>query len=213
MTNLKLEPLVFAIALIAIGVAILMAPTLRYVVRGWKAKRKDIMDGLSSSARYAYFAMFSPSETLPRDKAEASLQFEKLYEEWYGRRYFIVPASLLLITGLCAASLVVFSALQALKYGGNPLFEIPAPAVAALCGAFLWVVNDHISRARRLDFSPADVLWGVLRLVIAVPDGLCVCRCGCQRRGSICRFRVGCLSVGWIAANVEAPSQESAERR
>ena len=36
----------------------------------------------------------------------------------------------------------------------------------------MWVVSDFISRSRRMDFSPADVMWGALRLVISVPLGL-----------------------------------------
>ena len=36
----------------------------------------------------------------------------------------------------------------------------------------MWVVSDFIWRARRMDFSPADVLWGTLRLFIAAPMGL-----------------------------------------
>jgi hypothetical protein len=36
----------------------------------------------------------------------------------------------------------------------------------------MWVVSDFISRARRLDFSPADIMWGSLRLFILAPMGL-----------------------------------------
>src|SRR5262249_36776758 len=50
-------------------------------------------------------------------------------------------------------------------------FDMEKTAIAAIAGAYMWTVNDFISRARRLDFAPADVFWGVLRLVIAVPMG------------------------------------------
>jgi hypothetical protein len=48
--------------------AALLAPLIRYLAIGWRAKRKDIMDGMSAYARFAYFQMFSRSETLPQRK-------------------------------------------------------------------------------------------------------------------------------------------------
>lgn len=150
---------------------VLMQPMLRYVRSGWKAKRKDIMDSLSPKARLAYYLMFNGSEPRPKTTEQACEQFERFYTAWYGRRYFIVPGVLLGLTGLIATSAVVFSVLGEQLFAPNPLFKIPIIAIASLGGAYLWVVNDHISRARRLDFSPADVMWGVLRVVIAVPMG------------------------------------------
>jgi hypothetical protein len=41
-----------------------------------------------------------------------------------------------------------------------------------MAGAYMFVVSDFISRSRRMDFSPADVMWGSLRLFISVPLGL-----------------------------------------
>ena len=46
--------------LIVVGLATMMAPFFAYVIVGWKAKRKDIMDGFDKDARLAYFKMFSP---------------------------------------------------------------------------------------------------------------------------------------------------------
>jgi hypothetical protein len=54
----------------------------------------------------------------------------------------------------------------------KPRIELNAVALSALAGAYMWVVGDFISRARRMDFSPADILWGSLRLFISAPMGL-----------------------------------------
>jgi len=51
-------------------------------------------------------------------------------------------------------------------------FRLNYTGLAAIAGAYMWVVGDFIWRARRMDFSPADVLWGTLRLFIAAPLGL-----------------------------------------
>ena len=158
------------IAIILAAVALLMMPLLRYIVVGWQAKRKDIMDGLNADARLAYFEMFSRSESTP-SAADASAQFERLYARWYGRRFFVGPLLLLLLVGVIAITLVVLTVLHVNHYVSNPFFDIPNTAIAAIAGAYLWTVNDFISRARRLDFAPSDVFWGALRLIIAVPMG------------------------------------------
>jgi hypothetical protein len=150
---------------------ILMQPLLRYVCTGWNAKRKDIMDSLNPKARLSYYLMFGCSEPRPTSAAEACVSFENLYYKWYGRRYFIGPGILLGLTSFTATAAVVVTVLGKGLLASNPLFNIGVIASAALGGAYLWVVNDHIGRARRLDFSPADVMWSVLRIVIAVPMG------------------------------------------
>jgi hypothetical protein len=150
--------------------AAIMLPLIRYVWVGWKAKRKDIMDGLSADARLAYFKMFI-RDGKERTPAQASAEFEALYEQWYGRRFFLLPGLLLLLVALLGSTLVTFSALAGIGCVTNIVCAIPDTAIAALAGAFLWSVNDMISRSRRLDFSPSDVLWSVLRFIVAVPMG------------------------------------------
>ena len=142
--------LLVALLLISVGTSILLAPVCRYVVVGWKAKRKDIMDGLDSKARLAYFKMFNPSEARPQSEAAASAAFESLYAQWYGRRYFVVPTLLFLLVGLSGVTLAVFTALHERGYIENAFFDIPVTALAAIAGAYLWVTNDHIRRSRRL---------------------------------------------------------------
>jgi hypothetical protein len=158
------------IVIISAGVALLMMPLLRYIVVGWRAKRKDIMDGLNADARLAYFEMFSRAEPRP-SAAKASAEFERLYARWYGRRFFVAPSLLLLLVGVIEITLVIFTVLQRRGHISNPFFDVPDTAIAAIAGAYMWTVNDFISRARRLDFSPSDILWGALRLIIAVPMG------------------------------------------
>ncbi len=159
-------------ALVAlIGLATLLMPCARYLTIGWRAKRTDIMDGLNADARVAYFAMFCRANAaVAAGKAEES--FDQLYERWYGRRHFWGPGILLVIVGLVVVTALTLTSLHRLQFlQSNPFFDLPTTALAALAGAYLWVVNDLISRARRLDFSPADVQWGVLRFVIAIPLG------------------------------------------
>jgi hypothetical protein len=160
----------FAVLLVLLGETALLGPLIRYLIVGWEAKRRDIMNGLSTDARLSYFEMFQRDRDPPAP-GRVHHDFERLYGRWYGRRYFAAPAVLLTLTGLIVVAVVVFSALDERGFLVNPLFNVPWPATAALAGAFMWSVNDMVSRSRRLDFSPSDVWWANLRLTVAIPMG------------------------------------------
>jgi hypothetical protein len=160
----------FAVLLVLLCETALLGPLIRYLIVGWEAKRRDIMNGLSSDARLSYFEMFQ-RDRIPPAHGRVHHEFERLYSRWYGRRYFAAPALLLTLTGLIVVALVVFSALDERGFLVNPLFNVPWPATAALAGAFMWSVNDMVSRSRRLDFSSSDVWWANLRLTVAIPMG------------------------------------------
>jgi hypothetical protein len=196
---MTIDPSVVCTLLIACGTVLILWPLVQYVATGWRARRKDIMDGLSTDARSAYFEMFDRSvRKPPRDQAHA--RFEELYDRWYGRRFYLLPGALLFLLSLSAMAGVTLTALSFAKYITNPLFELPAPAVAALAGAYLWVVDDHIARARRLDFSPADVLWGALRLIIAVPMGYAFAAAATPMLGTFVAFAIGAFPLTALTA-------------
>jgi hypothetical protein len=188
-----------AILLTVCSTATFLQPMLRYVVVGWSAKRRDIMNGLSPGARCAYFLMFGSGDLAPQPR-EAATEFEKLYDSWYGRRYFILPGLLLFIVGAIAATSVVFSIAARGPYPGNPVFNLSPIAISAISGAYLWVVDDHIARARRLDFSPADVMWAVLRIVISVPMGYALTAFGTvQSAAPFIAFGIGAFPLSTLA--------------
>jgi hypothetical protein len=180
--------------LISSATLVLVLPLLQYVAAGWRARRSEIMDGLSADARYAYFRMFIQSKERPT-REEAFKKFEEMYTHWYGRRFFAVPGILLLVVGGSAAAIEVMTALQLVNFSTDPLFVLPTPAVAAVSGAYLWVVNDHISRARRLDFAPSDVLWGVLRLIISIPMGYAFASLAKPDVGAFVAFALGAFPL------------------
>ena len=154
-----------------IGLTGLLMPFLRYLITGWSAKSNDILDGLDADARVAYFAMFLRVAPAPHPTA-ALARFDRFYRRWYGRWHFLGPGALYAATAIvvCVAlttcGLMLLTVLPPLPAG-----RVPTTALAALGGAYLWVANDLISRARRLDFAPADLQWASLRLVIAIPMG------------------------------------------
>ena len=184
--------------LIAAGVATPLVPFLHYVAAGWKAKRQDIMDGLSEDARIAYVKMFTRDESLaqPSTPADGPSPFLAFYSKWYGRRFFVAPGILLTLVTLCAVTAVAMTALHQVQYiAQNPLFDVPAAAVAATAGAYMWVANDLISRTRRRDLAPSDVMWGVLRLVIAVPMGYAFASVAAESVGPFVAFALGAFPL------------------
>jgi hypothetical protein len=158
-------------AVFAIGLTGLLMPFGRYLITGWLAKRDDILDGLDADARVAYFTMFIRTGP-PPDRNAAMVEFDRFYRRWYGRWHFLGPgllygaAAIVVCVALTTSGLLLLAVLPPLPTG-----HVPTTALAALGGAYLWVANDLISRARRLDFAPADIQWAALRLVIAIPMG------------------------------------------
>lgn len=190
------------VLLIFIGTATMMAPLIHYVIVGWQAKRKDIMDSLNADACLLYFKMFSPAE-VPDSLEKAAPAFERLYKRWYGRQFFVVPGLLLFLTAVTAVAIVTLTALHMCNYLKNPLFDLPETGMAAVAGAYMWIVNDLTSRARRLDFAPSDVQWALLRLVIAVPMGYALAAVAAKPVGPFLAFAVGAFPLAKLTSMLQ----------
>jgi hypothetical protein len=169
--------LIVLMALVLIATGVLALPLIRYLQTGWSAKRADIMDALSAKSRLRYFEMFDRTHRQSEDTAVVALN--RFYIRWYGRRLYLSSFCMLLaVAGITtylsistALALYVDSALQINVFHRFAWIPVQPLGIAALSGAYMWVVNDFTSRARRLDFAPSDVHWGVLRLAIALPLG------------------------------------------
>ena len=170
--NLAAEmPEILLAIFVILATILIMAPVARFLYSGWGAKREDIMDGQSVNARHKYFAMFHRTKSI--DKNEAFDRFDEFYIQWYGRKRYVSPTTLLFVVGLVSSYVGISSAMylncSIAKFQAPVL--LPPLALYALSGGYLWVVNDFIRRSRKLDLAPSDIYWGVLRLVIAIPLG------------------------------------------
>lgn len=159
-----------ASVLISIGTFVVMTPVVHFIIAGWAAKRKDIMDGFDDNARLEYFKMFGRSVACS-SAAEAATEFIKFHSRWYGRRYFIAPFVLLFLTSAIGVAAIAATGLNRLGYTIFNIARLPDTALAAFAGAYLWVADDLILRARRLDMAPSDLMWAALRLAISIPMG------------------------------------------
>ena len=91
MTTVHVEPLWTCALVTLCAFLVLMQPTLRYTITGWKAKRKDILDSLNPDARRTYFLMFAGGQDPPKDPDEASTRFEEFYTGLVRPPVLLVP--------------------------------------------------------------------------------------------------------------------------
>lgn len=196
------------IALITMALAAVMLPLLRFLSTGWYAKRRDIVDGLNENACLAYFKMFCRNGNVPPPDL-ACADFSELYEKWYGRKKFIAPGVLLLFVSLIAVTSVVFTILKSLNFVTNPFFDLPVAAITAIAGAYMWVVNDLISRARRLDMAPSDLQWGALRLIIAVPVGYAFASIAAKEMAPFVTFGLGTFPISTLTSMLQRSTNKA----
>jgi hypothetical protein len=159
------------IAMVLLATFVLVLPVLHHLYIGWAAKRADIMDALSPESRLRYFEMFDRTQTLTEETANQAMN--DFYIRWYGRWRYAPTVLLLVAVTLVTNYLAISSALALYAKGFEGFQWIPIQplGIAAMSGAYMWVVNDFTWRARRLDLQPSDVHWAVLRLAIALPLG------------------------------------------
>lgn len=160
---------------------LLVFPIFTYVAIGWRANREDIDNSITDSAKKIYLDRFRNFHAASTDAASA--RFAKMYNRRFGRRFFFCPTILIALIILVLASLVAefaidysvdAAAVAKVDHIWKSQLQLNPGAAAAIAGAYMWVVSDFISRSRRLDFSPTDIMWGALRLVIATPLGLSI---------------------------------------
>lgn len=199
---------IVALLLIISVEAVIMLPVLGYLESGWKVKRSDIVDGLGKDACLAYFKMFSRNKNIPVQD-DACKKFSALYDTGYGRRKYLVSGILLFVVSIIAVTLVICSALKSLPYISNPFFDLPVTASAALAGAYMWVVDDLISRARRLDLAPSDILWNVLRLAIAIPMGYAFSSIAAKDIGPFIAFSLGAFPLTTLTSMLRRTANKS----
>jgi len=154
---------------VALTLALLVVPPLVHLWTGWELRRSEIVGQLSGRGIRLYFLQFRPAVVLgkndsPRDK------FKHQYGVSYGRRHYVIPLILLTLIGSFLLWLVI-------RFGVNSIIDktakddLPVLAVAAVAGAYLWVVMDLVRRCHSRELSPFDINRASLRLIVAIPLG------------------------------------------
>ena len=153
---------IFGIVLLGV----LFVPVTLYMTNGWVARRDKVLNYMSDECFKTYFKTF-----FPVNFAKIHEDYKKAFEEHYyarfGRRHYLGPVILL----FAVISFLLLLVGEVLFGPTDSGISVPPIAMSALAGAYMWVLSDFISRARRLDLNPVDINWASFRLVIAVPMG------------------------------------------
>ncbi|MGU7768552.1 hypothetical protein ACV229_00015 [Burkholderia sp. MR1-5-21] len=102
--------------------------------------------------------------------------FANIYHEQYGLWAFVPPFIILLATAYAVVTVATWLCTQgdcASSDKATCIFGLSAPLiVAAIAGAFMFVVSDSVLSIRRRALNASDVYWYALRLFLAMPLAL-----------------------------------------
>src|ERR1700688_840601 len=93
-------------------------PLIDFFFVGWRHRASEIATSLNPKAKQLYLSTFQQQQVTP---AQAPHAFDKLYRDWYGRRYHFIPILLVLLVTI-VEGFVLAQALQDLKSGGAKTF-------------------------------------------------------------------------------------------
>lgn len=159
--------------LVFIAWLVVWLPVIIFLIRAWRARRDMLFDYFDDQSLRLYYAEFFPAEDLTNlNPAGLTANFKRRFNAFYGRQYYFPPILLLAILaamGLWAVAVFLRRTLA------HPLPDdaLLWVGVSAFLGAYVWVVNDQLSRLRSRDFTPHDVFTAIYRFLIALPVGYC----------------------------------------
>ncbi len=146
------------------------------------------------------------------DSQDPDRDFDALYNRRYGRYRLILP--ILLLVAVCLPLMLLVSETAVCRLilrapgsaatlanttrTGPPFILMPSIALAAVVGAYLWIVADLIARASRYDLSPSDVLRATLRLSLSAPLGYAVSSIANASVGPFIAFAIGAFPLDTI---------------
>jgi hypothetical protein len=194
--NVPTEIYGFSLVCVLLSLWLLIGPVFAYINIG-QAKKIEIIRGFYSPDLIArYFDQFwrgrdgfaalvrrwraQRPNLSPDLTAELETKFAGLFRDDFGLSVYLIPSVLLTAVGFIvlffgyAGGIALAEAL--VNPGGLPPItplgvQLDLVSVAAIFGAFTWIVSDSITRNHQWTFHPSDLSWYALRLIIAVPLG------------------------------------------
>ncbi len=177
-------------------------PVLSFARRGWNIRREDVFNSLSKKAKMIYLESF-----LNQSSTQPEVDFEAMYNWRYGRYRLITPVLLLALVLLPLSFLVAERAVAAIAAVNRwpiisdtafHLISSPGLAVAAIIGAYIWIVAALIQANASYNLQPATVLLSVTRLIAAVPMGYAVASLANKGIGPFIAFAIGAFPLNTL---------------
>ena len=200
-------------------------PVLAFCRRGWNIKRTDILSSVDDEAKRLYLTTFlqpSTQRTKPKnlfidmmlrppeeiDSSKTLVEeFTRIYGHRYGRYRLIWPLVLLSITVFILSYLTADSALARIapactSSSGSlacaTYIALPDKAIAAIAGAYTWVVYALARDATKYIMPPQAIIMAVLRLLVAAPLGYAVAGLAADGLGNFLAFAIGAFPLSTI---------------
>lgn len=158
--------------LTVIALALLFGPVIHYFLRGWVDRRREILGSFSEKNIKKYFEIFFFANLGTSENPQQT--FANLYHRRFGRQHFIIPMVCLFVVSSFLLILVSRTAFLWLREKSDLQSGLPPIAVAAVAGAYMWVLHDFIRRVQSRDLVPTNVFWASFRLLIAAPLGFAI---------------------------------------
>ena len=180
-----------SIAVLSLFGAVIMTaiaglPILAFISRGWTIKYADVMSSLSPDAITLYVSTFMSNERRAMVKGQQENDtaiFSRVYIRRYGRYRLREPLMLLMVTLFPLALLVSHTALARLLatahlHYAQPSLILPDEALAAITGAYAFVIASLVRAAFTYNLPPLVLVNAALRLLVAAPLGYAVASWG-----------------------------------
>ena len=142
----------------------LLLPVLTFLVSGWPAKRREVLNSISEIGVGTYLKQFFPNEYPEGGNLKA---FTSHYDNRFGRRHYALPLLFLGLVGALLLALMISELMRTLGKTDCSLLEIPLVSIAAGAGGYMWASYDLIGRARRFDLAPVHLNGATFRLAIS----------------------------------------------
>lgn len=166
-----------------VSTSLVAAPLIRFLHGGWHTRYEEFRNRLTNSSLDKYLIQYWEKKALDEraitkvegeyqvDHEKANAVFDQIYSQHYGKNAFRMPDILLISVIFIDASIVALAAADIVKLPS--MFDLQT-SIAAISGAFMFVVSDLVLQVRRRSLNVTDVYWYVLRMMLAEPIAMTV---------------------------------------
>jgi len=171
---------------------LMLGPFTRYLTVTWLARYSEFRNRLQDGAVALYLQHFWRQRYDRRGDQAAGPLFETIFYQTFGRRFFIVPLIFLTVATFVEAGLTIGYLGNSLEKGFGSNNGV---AVAAIAGAYLFVVSNAILLVRQRALSSFDAYNFALRMVVAAPMGMALSEVASPAVGGLVAFGLGAFPL------------------
>jgi hypothetical protein len=203
-------------------VLLVIIPIARFLLYQWSLRELEFVNRFSQGSLDVYLARFYARTEATKELSDIQL-FGWSYRRLVGRHLYYTPTAMLMVIVALLGGLVIMTAIRAgyenyvdfyaknaavvtslshLSLGDLDKVVFPFPdivlsaqALAAISGAYLYVVGVVIQGFRNKTLTSSDILWCSFRMVIAVPMAVSLSGLANSSLGPFIAFALGAFPI------------------